>query len=80
MSFLLDTNVASEWTKPHPNPGVVEWLETVNEDDVFLSVVTFAELRHGLRFRSRCSGSNYGGENYEERRVDESVGISSKPR
>ena len=48
MSFLLDTNVVSEWTKPHPNPGVVEWLETVNEDDVFLSVVTFAELRHGI--------------------------------
>ncbi len=48
MSFLLDTNVVSEWTKPHPNPGVVQWLETVNEDDVFLSVVTFAELRHGI--------------------------------
>ena len=48
MSFLLDTNVVSEWTKPHPNPGVVEWLETVNEDDVFLSVITFAELRHGI--------------------------------
>jgi predicted nucleic acid-binding protein len=48
VSFLLDTNVVSEWTKPHPNPGVVEWLETVNEDDVFLSVVTFAELRHGI--------------------------------
>jgi toxin FitB len=48
VSFLLDTNVVSEWTKPHPNPGVVNWLETVNEDDVFLSVVTFAELRHGI--------------------------------
>ncbi len=48
MSFLLDTNVVSEWTKPHPNPGVIEWLEQVNEDDVFLSVVTFAELRHGI--------------------------------
>jgi toxin FitB len=48
VSFLLDTNVVSEWTKPHPNPGVVQWLETVNEDEVFLSVVTFAELRHGI--------------------------------
>ena len=48
MSFLLDTNVVSEWTKPHPNPGVIEWLQRVNEDDVFLSVVTFAELRHGI--------------------------------
>jgi toxin FitB len=48
VSFLLDTNVVSEWTKPHPNRGVIEWLTKVNEDDVFLSVVTFAELRHGI--------------------------------
>jgi toxin FitB len=48
VSFLLDTNVVSEWTKPRPNPGVVEWLAQVDEDEVFLSVVTFAELRHGI--------------------------------
>jgi predicted nucleic acid-binding protein len=48
VSFLLDTNVVSEWTKPRPNPGVVEWLGQVDEDEVFLSVVTFAELRHGV--------------------------------
>jgi predicted nucleic acid-binding protein len=40
--------VVSEWTKPRPNPGVVEWLDQVSEDDVFLSVVTFAELRRGI--------------------------------
>jgi predicted nucleic acid-binding protein len=40
--------VVSEWTKPRPNPGVVEWLAQVDEDEVFLSVVTFAELRHGI--------------------------------
>jgi toxin FitB len=48
VSYLLDTNVVSEWTKPRPNPGVIEWLSQVAEDDVFLSVVTFAELRHGI--------------------------------
>lgn len=48
MRFLLDTNVVSEWTKPQPNAGVVQWLAEVNEDEVFLSVVTFAELRHGI--------------------------------
>ena len=48
MSYLLDTNVVSEWTKPRPNPGVIEWLKEVDEDGVFLSVVTFAELRHGI--------------------------------
>lgn len=48
MSFLLDTNVVSEWTKPRPNPGLVAWLARVDENEVFLSVVTFAELRRGI--------------------------------
>ncbi|MGO9802957.1 MAG: type II toxin-antitoxin system VapC family toxin [Steroidobacteraceae bacterium] len=48
MSYLLDTNVVSEWTKARPNPGVIEWLSQVAEDEVFLSVVTFAELRHAI--------------------------------
>lgn len=48
MSFLVDTNVVSEWVKPRPNPGVVAWLAGTDEDQVFLSVVTLAELRHGV--------------------------------
>jgi predicted nucleic acid-binding protein len=48
MSFLLDTNVVSEWTKPRPNSGVITWLEEADEDRVFLSVATLAELRHGV--------------------------------
>ncbi|HKZ73859.1 MAG TPA: PIN domain-containing protein, partial [Steroidobacteraceae bacterium] len=48
MSFLLDTNVVSEWTKPQPNRGVITWLEEADEDRVFLSVATLAELRHGI--------------------------------
>ena len=48
MNFLLDTNVVSEWTKPRPDSGLVDWLAQIDEDAVFLSVVTFAELRHGI--------------------------------
>lgn len=48
MNFLLDTNVVSEWVKPKPNPGVVSWLANVDEDRVFLSVVTIVELRYGI--------------------------------
>ncbi|HEY3784158.1 MAG TPA: type II toxin-antitoxin system VapC family toxin [Steroidobacteraceae bacterium] len=48
MSYLLDANVVSEWTKPRPNPGVIEWLGQVDEDEVFLSVVIFTELRDGI--------------------------------
>lgn len=48
MSFLLDTNVVSEWMKPYPNPGVITWLDEVDEDRTFLSVVTLTELRYGI--------------------------------
>ncbi len=48
MSFLLDTNVVSEWTKPRPDSGMVKWLAEADEDRVFISVVTVAELRHGV--------------------------------
>jgi len=48
VSFLLDTNIVSEWVKPRPNVGVVVWLAEADEDRVFLSVVTLAELRHGI--------------------------------
>ncbi len=48
MSFLLDTNVVSEWVKPRPNPGLMAWMESVDEDRVFISVVTLSELRYGV--------------------------------
>jgi len=46
--FLLDTNVLSEWVKPRPNAGVVAWLAEADEDRVFISVITLAELRFGV--------------------------------
>jgi predicted nucleic acid-binding protein len=48
VTFLLDTNVVSEWVKPRPNPGLMSWLVAVDEDRVFLSVVTLAEIRFGI--------------------------------
>ncbi|MGO1078489.1 type II toxin-antitoxin system VapC family toxin [Inquilinus sp. CA228] len=48
MTFLLDTNVVSEWKKPSPDAGVIAWLANTDEDRTFLSVVTLAELRYGI--------------------------------
>lgn len=48
MGFLLDTNAVSEWVKPRPNPGLVRWTESADEDRVFLSVISLAELRYGV--------------------------------
>jgi predicted nucleic acid-binding protein len=55
MSFLLDTNVISEWVKARPNPGVIAWLAGVDEDRVFMSVVTLAELRYGVERMAAAS-------------------------
>jgi len=48
VTFLLDTNAVSEWVKPRPNRGLVAWLAEVDEDRVFLSAVTLAELKYGV--------------------------------
>lgn len=48
MNFLLDTNAVSEWVKPRPNPGLIRWMEAADEDRVFLSVLSLAELRYGV--------------------------------
>ncbi len=48
MSFLLDTNVVTEWLKPNPNPGLMQWTDSADEDHVFLSVISLAELRYGI--------------------------------
>lgn len=48
MTFLLDTYVVSEWMRSQPDARVVGWLAGVDEDRVYLSVVTLAEIRRGV--------------------------------
>lgn len=48
MSYLLDTVAVSEWVKPRPDVGLVRWLDEVDEDRTFLSVLTLGELRKGV--------------------------------
>ena len=48
MNVLLDTNVLSEVQRPAPNPNVLAWLDSVDEDRVFMSVASIAELRRGV--------------------------------
>jgi predicted nucleic acid-binding protein len=48
MNFLLDTNAISEWVKPRPNSGLMSWMESVDEDRTFMSVISWAELRYGV--------------------------------
>jgi predicted nucleic acid-binding protein len=48
VTYLLDTNVVSEWAKPRPDPGVLSWLSAIDEDELYLSVGSLAELRYGI--------------------------------
>ncbi len=48
MNHLLDTNVVSEWVKPRPDANVTRWLAQADEDRIYISVISFAEIRHGI--------------------------------
>jgi len=48
VKFLVDTNVVSEWVKIRPDSGVIDWMTEVDEDRVFISVISLAELRRGI--------------------------------
>jgi toxin FitB len=46
--YLLDTNCISELVRIKPEPTVVAWIESVDENQLFLSVLTLGEIRKGL--------------------------------
>ncbi len=46
--YLLDTNVVSELRRPRPHGGVVAWVESVADEDLFISAVTLGELQAGV--------------------------------
>lgn len=48
MRLLLDTNILSEVTRPRPEARVMEWLDGLDEDRAFISVVSIAEIRRGV--------------------------------
>jgi predicted nucleic acid-binding protein len=48
VNVLLDTNVLSEVQRPSPDVKVLAWLDAIDEDRVFLSVASIAELRRGI--------------------------------
>lgn len=46
--WLLDTNVLSELRRQQPSPAVVEFVGTQPLDRLYVSEVTFAEIRFGI--------------------------------
>jgi toxin FitB len=48
VSYLIDTNVISELSRPKPAQVVVEWFKEVADESLHLSVLTLGELRRGV--------------------------------
>lgn len=46
--YLLDTNVVSELRKQRPHGGVVAWLDSMDDAQLFLSAVTVGEIQAGI--------------------------------
>ncbi len=48
MNYLLDTNVISELISKQPDKKVVDWLDRLDPNAVYLSVITVGEIRKGI--------------------------------
>ena len=53
MKYLLDTCVVSELVAKQPNSNVVEFVDTLDSDDVYLSVITIGEITKGIEKLSK---------------------------
>lgn len=46
--YLLDTCVISDLVSRHPTASVVSWVDAVEEERLFLSVITIGEIKRGI--------------------------------
>jgi hypothetical protein len=49
MSFLLDTCVLSELTRPRPDKGVSDWLAALPDDEKYVSAISIGEISYGIQ-------------------------------
>lgn len=48
MNYLLDTDVISELVSKKPDKKVEEWLDRLDPNTIYLSVITIGEIRKGI--------------------------------
>lgn len=46
--IVLDTNVVSEPLNKRPSPKVMDWLDNQVSETLYISTITYAELRYGV--------------------------------
>lgn len=48
MNYLLDTCVLSEFTRRKPEEVVIRWVDGIDEDNLFISVITLGEIQRRI--------------------------------
>jgi toxin FitB len=48
MNYLLDTCVISEYTRREPNSKIIQWVDELDESNLFLSAITIGEIKKGI--------------------------------
>jgi predicted nucleic acid-binding protein len=46
--YLLDTNIISNLVKPRPSASLVAWMAEQDDEDLYISSLTLAEIRRGV--------------------------------
>ena len=49
MNCILDTNIISELIKQDPDHHIVSFIDSLPEENIFLSVVTIGEIQFGIQ-------------------------------
>lgn len=48
MNYILDTNVVSELVAREADQKVINWIDSIDSESVFLSVITIGEIKKGI--------------------------------
>ncbi|MCZ7669100.1 MAG: type II toxin-antitoxin system VapC family toxin [Chloroflexi bacterium] len=48
MRYLLDTCVISELVSKRPETAVIDWIDSIDDDHIYLSVLTIGEIKKGI--------------------------------
>ena len=49
MRYVIDTNIISEFISKSPNQAVLDFINSLDERDIYLSVITIGEVKFGIQ-------------------------------
>lgn len=55
--YLLDTNIISNVIKPEPSGSLLAWMGAQKDEDLFIALLTVAEIRRGMSRRGKSAAA-----------------------